>query len=86
MTKSGDVDCQSLEQYSFGGSPDWRASQPGWVLAGKKRATCWAASEGPRTEIGKRIVMLDGSRVPRGHRSRSLPDLTPSEAGPGGGR
>jgi len=51
MTKSGDADWRSLEQFSFGGSPDWRASQPGWGLAGKKRAACW--SDSPRTEIGK---------------------------------
>jgi uncharacterized protein YhfF len=33
------------------------------VLAGKKRATCWAAREGPKTQAGKRWVVLDGSGV-----------------------
>jgi uncharacterized protein YhfF len=35
------------------------------VLAGEKRATCWAASEGQQTWIGKRTVMLDGAGHPR---------------------
>jgi uncharacterized protein YhfF len=34
-------------------------------LAGRKRATCWAASEGMLSEVGKRMVMLDGSGRPR---------------------
>ena len=34
------------------------------MLAGKKRATCWAASEGPKTRVGKRWVVRDGSGVP----------------------
>ena len=34
------------------------------MLAGKKRATCWAASEGPKTHVGKRWVVRDGSGVP----------------------
>ena len=34
------------------------------VLAGKKRVTCWSASEGPKTEAGKRWVVLDGSGDP----------------------
>jgi len=35
------------------------------VLAGRKRATCWAAGDGPQTHVGKRMVMLDGAGVPR---------------------
>jgi uncharacterized protein YhfF len=35
------------------------------VLAGKKTATCWAASQGLLTEIGKRMVMCDGAGRPR---------------------
>ena len=34
------------------------------VLAGKKRATCWAAGEGPKTEIGNRWAVLNGSGGP----------------------
>jgi uncharacterized protein YhfF len=29
-----------------------------------KRATCWAASEGQKTHVGKRMVMLDGAGRP----------------------
>jgi uncharacterized protein YhfF len=31
------------------------------VLAGKKSATCWAAAQGLLTQVGKRMVMLDGA-------------------------
>ena len=34
------------------------------VLAGVKRATCWAASEGQKTHVGKPMVMLDGAGRP----------------------
>ena len=34
------------------------------MLAGKKRATCWAAGEGPKTQVGKQWVVLDGGGVP----------------------
>jgi uncharacterized protein YhfF len=36
-----------------------RAELAGLVLAGKKRATCWAASDGPQTETGKPLRQLD---------------------------
>jgi uncharacterized protein YhfF len=35
------------------------------VLAGRKRATCSAASEGAKTELGMRWVMLDGAGAVR---------------------
>jgi uncharacterized protein YhfF len=36
------------------------------VLEGKKRATCWAASEGLKgAAVGKSMVALDGKRRPR---------------------
>jgi uncharacterized protein YhfF len=35
------------------------------VLAGKKTAICWSAEDGPRTAVGTRMVMLDGSGRPR---------------------
>lgn len=65
MTRASEVDWRSLEQFSFGDSPELADELAELVLAGKKRATCWAASDGPQTEIGKRMVMLDGSGIPR---------------------
>ena len=65
MVEESKADWRSLEQFSFGDSPGLADELAELVLADKKRATCWAASEGPQTEIGKRMVMLDGSGVPR---------------------
>ena len=59
-----DTDWRSLEQFSFGDSPALADELAELALAGKKRATCWAASEGPKTEAGKRWVVLDGSGGP----------------------
>ena len=64
MKKDGDLDRQSLERFSFGDSPELADELAELVLAGKKRATCWAASEGPKTHVGKRWAVLDGSGVP----------------------
>ena len=64
MKKDGDVDWRSLEQFSFGDSPELADELAELVLAGKKRATCWAAGEGPKTHVGKQWVVLDGSGVP----------------------
>jgi uncharacterized protein YhfF len=58
-------DWQSLELFSFGDSPELANELAELVLEGKKRATCWAASDGPSTEVGKRMVMLDGAGKPR---------------------
>jgi uncharacterized protein YhfF len=69
MTKNGDTDWRSLEQFSAGDSPRLAQELVELVLAGKKRATCWAASEGPKTRVGKRWVVLDGSGVPRDGRA-----------------
>jgi uncharacterized protein YhfF len=60
-----DADWRSLEQFSFGDSPELADELAELVLAGKKRATCWAASDGPSTTVGKRMVMLDGAGHPR---------------------
>jgi len=54
-----------LESFSFGDSPALADELAALVLAGVKRATCWAASDGASTEVGNRIVMLDGSGRPR---------------------
>jgi hypothetical protein len=64
MKKDGDVDWRSLEQFSFGDNPRLAQELAELVLAGKKRATCWAASEGPKTHPGKQWVVRDGSGVP----------------------
>jgi len=52
------------ETFSFGDSPGLADELAALVLAGKKTATCWAASDGPLTEIGKRMVVLSGSGRP----------------------
>jgi len=59
------VDWRSLEQFAFGDSPELADELASLVLAGKKRATCWAASDGSSTEVGKRMVMVDGAGKPR---------------------
>ena len=64
MNKGGDADWGSLEQFSFGDSPQLADELAELVLAGMKRATCWAAGEGPKTRVGKRWVVLDGTGVP----------------------
>ena len=53
MGEESDTDWRSLEQFSFGDSPQLADELAALVLAGKKRASCWAASEGPKTEVGK---------------------------------
>ena len=65
MVENGDEAWRSLDQFSFGDSPELADELAELVLAGKKRATCSAASDGPSTEIGKRMVMLDGAGRPR---------------------
>ena len=56
---------QSLESFSFGDSPALADELAALVLDGSKRATCWPVTDGPLTQIGKRMVMLDGSGRPR---------------------
>jgi uncharacterized protein YhfF len=64
MKKDGDSDWRSLERFAFGDSPELADELAELVLAGKKRATCWEAKEGPKTHVGQRWVVLDGSGVP----------------------
>jgi uncharacterized protein YhfF len=59
------LDWRTLETFSFGDSPRLADELARLVLAGKKTATCWAATQGLLTQIGKRMVMLDGSCRPR---------------------
>src|SRR5271155_3654312 len=50
-----------LESFAFGDSPALADELLALVLAGKKTATCWAASEGGKgVEIGKRWIVKDG--------------------------
>jgi uncharacterized protein YhfF len=63
MTEDGGRDWRSLPQFSFGDGPELAYEFAALVLAGKKSATCWAASEGPKTEVGQQWVVLSGSGV-----------------------
>jgi uncharacterized protein YhfF len=57
---------QNLESFSFGDSPELADELLSLVLEGKKRATCWAASEGLKgAAVGKSMVALDGRNRPR---------------------
>lgn len=56
---------RDLETFSFGDSPALADELAALVLAGRKRATCWAAADGMLTEVGKQMVMLDGEARPR---------------------
>jgi uncharacterized protein YhfF len=50
-----------LESFSFGDSPDLADELLELVLAGKKTATCWAASEGDKgVAVGERWIVKDG--------------------------
>lgn len=64
-TDDGHTDWTSLETFSFGDGPVLADALGALVLSGRKTATCWAASEGLLTEVGKRMVMLDGAGRPR---------------------
>lgn len=55
--------------FSFGDNPALADQLLILVLVDKKRATCWAVSEGLKgTAIGKSMVALDGKRRPRDRR------------------
>jgi uncharacterized protein YhfF len=54
----------ALETFSFGDGPALADCLARLVLAGVKRATCWAASDGVKTHVGKRMVMLGGTGRP----------------------
>jgi uncharacterized protein YhfF len=55
--------CQ-LERFSFGDSPALADELAALVLAGTKTATCWAASDGASTYVGKQMVVLSGAERP----------------------
>ncbi len=58
------TDWSELESFSFEDSAALADELAALVLAGMKTATCSAVSDGPSTEVGKRMVMLDGSGRP----------------------
>ena len=60
------MDWQLLETFSFGDHPALADELVGLVFEGKKRATCWAISEGLKgAAVGKPMVGLDGKNRPR---------------------
>jgi uncharacterized protein YhfF len=57
---------RDYETFSFGDSPELANELVELVLAGTKRATCWAESQGLLSaEVGKLMVVLDGTGRPR---------------------
>src|ERR1700751_351730 len=55
-----------LETFSFGDNPALADQLLALVLEGKKRATCWAVSEGLKgTAVGKSTGALDSKGRPR---------------------
>jgi uncharacterized protein YhfF len=60
------MDWRHLESFAFGDGPELADELLVLVLEGRKRATCWAVSEGMKgAEIGKCMVALDGAGRPR---------------------
>src|SRR5205823_3842911 len=60
------MDWQSLETFTFGDGPDLADKLLDLVLQGKKRATCWAESQGMLSaELGKLMVVLDSKGAPK---------------------
>jgi uncharacterized protein YhfF len=57
-------DWRDLERFAFGDTPAIADELAALVLAGVKRATCWAATAGAVTKIGKQMVMTDGAGRP----------------------
>jgi hypothetical protein len=56
---------RDYETFSFGDSPELANELVELVLAGTKRATCWAECQGLLSaEVGKLMVALDGYGVP----------------------
>jgi uncharacterized protein YhfF len=65
MADTSKIDWTTLDSFSFGDSPELADCLGALVLQGNKRATCWPANQGRLTEIGKLMVMRDGSGRPR---------------------
>jgi uncharacterized protein YhfF len=56
MSVPNNMNWRALDRFSFGDSPTLGDEIGELVLAGRKRATCWAVSDGPITNVGKRMV------------------------------
>jgi len=56
---------EALESFSFGDSPEMADRLLAFVLGGSKRATCWSVADGQQTQLGKKMVVLDGFGKPR---------------------
>ena len=66
MRNNEGMDWRELESFSFGDNRELADQLLALVLEGKKRATCWAASEGLKgTVVGKSMVVLDSGLRPR---------------------
>lgn len=60
------MEWRHLESFAFGDSAELADELLALVLEGRKRATCWAVSEGMKgAEIGEAMVVLDGAGRPR---------------------
>jgi len=60
------MDWQNLQTFTFGDGPELADELLDLVLQGRKRATCWAESQGLLSaEVGKLIVVLDGKGTPK---------------------
>ncbi len=57
-------DWENLERFAFGDSSASADELLDLVIAGPKRATCWSIADGQQTEIGKRMIVLNGSGNP----------------------
>jgi uncharacterized protein YhfF len=64
-SKDTSTQWRDLETFSFGDGQQLADELAALVLDGRKRATCWPANDGLLTEVGKRMVMLDGAGQPR---------------------
>ncbi|MFI4976459.1 MAG: ASCH domain-containing protein [Caulobacterales bacterium] len=51
---------RGMEAFAFGDSAHSADVLGALVVCARKTATCWAARDGAVTEVGKRMVMLDG--------------------------
>ena len=71
-----------LEGFSFGDSPALADELIALVLAGKKTATCWAASEGDKgVAVGKRWMAEDGAGWGRARPRDGRTDAAPVRRG-----
>ncbi len=55
---------QELESFTFGDNPKLADDLAALVMAGIKTATCWAASDGLLSDVGKQMVMKGSNGTP----------------------